>query len=130
MNKSQFQAKNRAVFSDAENMHRVRRRRHRPRISPRLVYPGHGPPLGKPIQINGVSYEFIGVLEPRKGRSSRIRSADKAVMVPYAPITSTSWMTTANTERHRRSRAAVVSGDQIRGVVRRRRNCALSIRQL
>jgi len=37
----------------------------------------------KPIQVDGVSYEVIGVLEPRKGQLVKDQSADKAVMVPY-----------------------------------------------
>src|SRR5260370_37882916 len=40
-------------------------------------------PLGKPLQVNGVSYEVIGVLEPRKGQLVKDQSADRAVMGPY-----------------------------------------------
>ena len=40
-------------------------------------------PLGKPIMIDGISYEVIGVLEPRKGQLVKDQSADRAVLVPY-----------------------------------------------
>src|SRR5947209_17740882 len=48
----------------------------------KTLYPDMDP-LGKPIQIDGVSCEVIGVLEPRKGQLVKDQSADKAVMVPY-----------------------------------------------
>src|SRR5947207_14247331 len=48
----------------------------------KTLYPDMDP-LGKLIQIDGISYEVIGVLEPRKGQLVKDQSADKAVMVPY-----------------------------------------------
>ncbi len=68
-------------FSDAENAHRADVAVIGPDVA-KTLYPGMEP-LGKPILISGVSYEVIGVLEPRKGQLVKDQSADKAVMVPY-----------------------------------------------
>src|SRR2546423_8434104 len=68
-------------FSDAENMHRADVAVIGPDIA-KTLYPDMEP-LGKPILISGISYEVIGVLEPRKGQLVKDQSADKAVMVPY-----------------------------------------------
>ncbi len=40
-------------------------------------------PLGKPILVNGVSYQVVGVLEKRKGQFFRDDSTDKVAVVPY-----------------------------------------------
>jgi putative ABC transport system permease protein len=84
-------------------------------------------PLGKPIQIDGVSYEVIGVLEPRKGQLVKDQSADKAVMVPYRTYhkhlpQDDENMIGAVAYPGRMSEAE----DQIRGVLRRRRNVPYS----
>jgi len=51
---------------------------HRPGYRQGPCTPGMEPASGKPIQINGVSYEVIGVLEPRKrASSSRINPRTK-----------------------------------------------------
>ncbi len=68
-------------FSDAENMHRAEVAVIGSDIA-KTLYPDIEP-LGKPILIDGASYEVIGVLEPRKGQLMKDQSADKAVMVPY-----------------------------------------------
>src|SRR4029077_6276644 len=70
--------RNGRFFSDAENAHRAD-------VavigadSAKTLYPDIEP-LGKPIMIGGVTYEVIGVLEPRKGGFVKDQSADKAVM--------------------------------------------------
>src|SRR5207245_7962658 len=84
-------------------------------------------PLGKPIQSDGVSYEVIGVLEPRKGQLVKDQSADKAVMVPYRTYhkhlpQDDENMIGAVAYPGRMSEAE----DQIRGVLRRRRNVPYS----
>ena len=68
-------------FSDAENMHRADVAVIGSDIA-KTLYPDMDP-LGKPIMIAGISYEVIGVLEPRKGQLVKDQSADRAVMVPY-----------------------------------------------
>jgi len=68
-------------FSEAENQHRADVAVIGPDIV-KTLYPD-GEPIGKPILIDGVSYEVIGVLEKRKGQLVKDQSADKAVLVPY-----------------------------------------------
>ncbi len=108
-------------FSDAENLHRADVAVIGPDIA-KTLYPD-GEPLGKPIMIAGVSYEVIGVLEPRKGQLVKDESADKAVMVPYRTYRK------HNPEDDEHMIGAVAyaglmseADDQIRGVLRRRRN--------
>jgi putative ABC transport system permease protein len=112
-------------FSDAENMHRADVAVIGPDIA-KTLYPDMDP-LGKPLMIQGVSYEVIGVLEPRKGQLVKDQSADKAVMVPYRSYRK------HNPEDDEHFIGAVAySGrmseaeDQIRGVLRRRRNVPYS----
>ncbi len=108
-------------FSDAENMHRSDVAIIGPDIA-KTLYP-EGEPLGKPILIDGVSYEVIGVLEPRKGQLFKDQSADKAVMVPYRTYRKhlpqdDEHLIGAVAYPGRMSEAE----DQIRSVLRRRRN--------
>src|SRR5207244_2124290 len=112
-------------FSDAENMHRADVAVIGPDIA-KTLYPDMDP-LGKPIQIDGVSYEVIGVLEPRKCQLVKDQSADKAVMVPYRTYhkhipQDDENMIGAVAYPGRMSEAE----DQIRGVLRRRRNVPYS----
>ncbi len=112
-------------FSDAENMHRADVAVIGPDIA-KTLYPDMDP-LGKPIQINGVSYEVIGVLEPRKGQLVKDQSADKAVMVPYR-----TYHKHLPQDDENMIGAVAYPGrmpeaeDQIRGVLRRRRNVPYS----
>src|SRR3977135_711375 len=108
-------------FSDAENMHRADVAVIGADIA-KTLYPDMDP-LGKPIQIDGISYEVIGVLEPRKGQLVKDQSADKPVMVPYRTYhkhlpQDDENMIGAVAYPGRMSEAE----DQIRGVLRRRRN--------
>jgi len=48
----------------------------------KALYPDEDP-LGKPILVDGVSYEVIGVLAARKGQLMKDQAADKALLVPY-----------------------------------------------
>jgi putative ABC transport system permease protein len=92
----------------------------------KTLYPDMDP-LGKPIQVNGVSYEVIGVLEPRKGQLVKDQSADKAVMVPYR-----TYHKHLPQDDENLIGAVAYPGqmpeaeDQIRGVLRRRRNVPYS----
>jgi ABC-type antimicrobial peptide transport system permease subunit len=112
-------------FSDAENLHRADVAVIGPDVA-KTLYPDIEP-LGKPILISGVSYEVIGVLEPRKGGIVKDQSADKAVMVPYRTYR----------KHHPQDDENFIGAvaypglmgedeDQIRGVLRRRRNVPYS----
>jgi len=108
-------------FSDAENMHRSDVAVIGPDVA-KTLYPDMNP-IGKPIMIAGVTYEVIGVLEPRKGQLVKDQSADKAVMVPYRSYRK------HNPEDDEHFIGAVAypglmpeAEDQIRSVLRRRRN--------
>jgi putative ABC transport system permease protein len=68
-------------FNEAENMHRADVAVIGPDIA-KTLYPGDEA-LGKPILVDGVTYEVIGVLEKRKGQLMKDQSADKSVIVPY-----------------------------------------------
>jgi putative ABC transport system permease protein len=112
-------------FSDAENMHRSDVAVIGSDVA-KTLYPDIEP-LGKPIMIDGVSYEVIGVLEPRKGGFVKDQSADKAVMVPYRTYHK------HNPKDDENFIGAVAypgrmpeAEDQIRGVLRRRRNVPYS----
>jgi len=112
-------------FSDAENAHRADVAVIGADIA-KTLYPDTEP-LGKPIMINGVTYEVIGVLEPRKGGFVKNQSADKTVMVPYRSYhkhipQDDEHFVGATAYPGRMSDAE----DQIRGVLRRRRNVPYS----
>ena len=108
-------------FTDAENLHRSDVAVIGSDVA-KTLYPDIDP-LGKSIMISGVTYEVIGVLEPRKGQLVKDQSADKAVMVPYRSYRK------HNPEDDEHFIGAVAypglmpeAEDQIRGVLRRRRN--------
>jgi putative ABC transport system permease protein len=108
-------------FSDAENDHRADVAVIGPDIAKKL-YPDDKA-IGKPILVDTVTYEVIGVTEPRKGQLVKDQSADKNVLVPFRTYRK------HNPEDDEVMIGAVaVSGhmseaeDQIRGVLRRRRN--------
>jgi putative ABC transport system permease protein len=108
-------------FSDAENMHRADVAVIGSDIA-KTLYPGVEP-LGKPIVVAGVSYEVIGVLEPRKGQLVKDQSADRTVLVPYRSYRRHNPMD----DEHLVGAVAYPgrmpeAEDQIRGVLRRRRN--------
>ena len=108
-------------FSDAENAHRADVAVIGPDVA-KTLYPD-GQPIGKPILVDTVTYEVIAVLEPRKGQLVKDQSADKGVLVPYRTY-----------RKHNPEDDEVMIGavavhghmseaeDQIRGVLRRRRN--------
>jgi len=112
-------------FSEAENEHRADVALIGPDVA-KALYPGMDP-LGKPIQIQGVTYEVIGVLEPRKGQLVKDQSADRGIMVPYRtyqkhhPADDENFVG-AVAYAGRMSEAE----DEIRGVLRRRRSVPYS----
>jgi len=112
-------------FSEAENNHRADVAVIGTDIA-KTLYPDMDP-LGKPIMIAGVTYEVIAVLQPRKGGFIKDQSADKAVMVPYRSYRK------HNPEDDEHFIGATAypgrmpeAEDQIRGLLRRRRNVPYS----
>jgi putative ABC transport system permease protein len=108
-------------FTDAENAHRADVVVIGPDVAKNL-YPDENP-IGKPLQIEGVTYEVIGVLEKRKGQLMKDQSADMAVRVPYRTYRK------HNPQDDEHFIAAVAypghmaeAEDQIRTILRRRRN--------
>jgi putative ABC transport system permease protein len=108
-------------ITEAENLHRRDVALIGPDIA-KALYPDEDP-LGKPVLVDGVSYEVIGVMAKRKGQLMKDQAADKAILVPYRTY-----------QKHRPGDdenligAAAFPGrmaeaqDEIRGVLRRRRN--------
>jgi putative ABC transport system permease protein len=82
-------------------------------------------PIGKPILVDGVSFQVIGVLERHKGQFFRDPQADKTVLVPYR-----SYRKHYPQNDEHFIGALVYPGkkpaaeDEIRGLLRRRRNVA------
>jgi putative ABC transport system permease protein len=111
-------------FTEAENMHRRDVAVIGSDVAKTLY---DGDPLGKPIMVDSVSYEVIGVLEPRKGGFVKDQSVDKAVMVPYRTYRKHN---PANDEHFLGAVAypglMSEAEDQIRGLLRRRRNVPYS----
>ena len=112
-------------FSEAENQHRADVALIGSDIA-KTLYPDIDP-LGKPILIDGVSYEVIGVLEPRKGQLVKDQSADRAVLVPYRTYQKHLPMDDENLVGAVAYPGRMAEAeDQIRGVLRRRRNVPYS----
>jgi len=108
-------------FSEVENLHRSDVAVIGPDIA-KTLYPDDNP-LGKPIMIDGVTYEVIGVLEKRKGQLMKDQSADKSVMVPYRTYRKHLPMDDENLIGAVAYPGKMAEAeDQIRGVLRRRRN--------
>ncbi|MGB2640661.1 MAG: ABC transporter permease [Candidatus Acidiferrum sp.] len=108
-------------ITEAENLHRSDVALIGPDLA-KALYPDEDP-LGKPILVDGVSYQVIGVLAARKGQLVKDQAADKALLVPYRTY-----------EKHRPGDNENLIGaqaypgrmpeaeDEIRGVLRRRRH--------
>ncbi len=85
-------------------------------------FPGHDG-IGKTITVEGVPYRVIGVLEERKGQLIKDQTADRTVKVPYH-----SYHKHYPADDEHFVGAEAYSGykdaaeDEIRGVLRRRRN--------
>jgi putative ABC transport system permease protein len=110
-------------FSDAENLHRVDVALIGWDVA-KTLFPDVDP-LGKPIMIAGVSYEVIGVLEPRKGGFVKDQSADKSVLVPYRTYRKHNPEDDENFIGAKAYAGQMAEAeDQIRAVLRRRRNVA------
>ncbi|HKV23737.1 MAG TPA: ABC transporter permease [Candidatus Acidoferrum sp.] len=107
-------------ITEAENLHRADVALIGPDLA-KALYPD-GDPIGKPILVDGVSYQVIGVLAARKGQLVKDQAADKAILVPYRTYQKHRPMDDENMIG-----AVAYSGrmpqaeDEIRGVLRRRR---------
>ena len=110
-------------FNEAENIHKVDVAVLGYDLKDALF--GAEDPIGKEVQVAGVTYQVIGILEKRKGTLMHDDSADKQVTVPY--------------ESYRRHHPAddehfvgalaypgmkAEAEDEARGILRRRRNVA------
>lgn len=104
----------------AENLHRSDVALIGPDLA-KALYPDEDP-LGKPILVDGVSYQVIGVLAARKGQLVKDQAADKVILVPYRTYQKHRPMDDENMIG-----AVAFAGrmpeaeDEIRGVLRRRR---------
>jgi len=80
-------------------------------------------PLGKPILVNGVNYEVIGVAAKHKGQFFRDEGGDKGVLVPYRSYRRHN---PADDEHFIGAQAypgrKAAAEDEIRGLLRRRRH--------
>jgi len=74
-------------FSDAENAHRADVAVIGPDVA-QTLYPDNKS-IGKPILVDTVTYEVIGVLEPRKGQLVKDSPPIKTSWFPIAPTANT-----------------------------------------
>ncbi|HWR36235.1 MAG TPA: ABC transporter permease [Clostridia bacterium] len=107
-------------FSEAEDMHRAEVAVLGWDLADTL-FPDHHA-VGKTVQVSGMTFEIIGVIEKRKGVFLRDSSADKEVIIPYRTY-----------KKHRpqdkenmisvqaEPGLKVAAEDEVRGVLRRRR---------
>jgi putative ABC transport system permease protein len=92
----------------------------------KTFFPAHDG-IGKIIQVDGVSYQVVGVLEKRKGQLFKDQSADRTVEVPY-----NSYRKHYPADDEHFIGAEAYDGykdaaeDEIRGLLRRRRNVPFS----
>ena len=80
-------------------------------------------PVGKPVEVGGVNYTVVGVLEKRKGQFFKDESADKVVVVPYGSYHKNNPQDDENfigAQAYPGRKAA--AEDEIIGLLRRRRN--------
>ncbi len=107
-------------ITEAENLHRSDVALIGPDLA-KALYPDENP-LGKPILVDGISYQVVGVLAARKGQLIKDQAADKAILVPYRTYQKHRPMDDENMVG-----AVAYPGrmpeaeDEIRGVLRRRR---------
>jgi len=108
-------------LTEAENLHRSEVALIGPDLA-KALFPDEDP-LGKPVLVDGVSYQVIGVMARRKGQLMKGYQTEKAILVPYRTY-----------QKHRPMDDENLIGavaypgrmaeaeDEIRGVLRRRRN--------
>jgi ABC-type antimicrobial peptide transport system permease subunit len=112
-------------FNEAENMHRTDVAVLGYDLKDALF--GAEDPLGKEVQVAGVPYKVVGILEKRKGTLMHDDSADKQVLVPYE---SYHRHHPADDEHFVGAQAypgmKAEAEDEIRGILRRRRGVPFS----
>jgi putative ABC transport system permease protein len=112
-------------FTEAENVHRADVALIGPGVA-KALYPDIDP-LGKPLQIQGLTYEVIGVLEPRKGQLVKNETADEEVIVPYRTYQKHHPADDENFVAAAAYKGRITEAeDEIRGVLRRRRSVPYS----
>jgi putative ABC transport system permease protein len=108
-------------FNEAEDLHRVDVAVLGYDLKDAL-FPNQDP-IGKEVQVSGVTYTVIGIMEKRKGSLMHDDSADKQVLVPYQtykrhhPADDEHFI---GVQAYAGQKAA--AEDEVRGILRRRRN--------
>ena len=105
----------------AENLHRSDVALIGPDLA-KALFPDEDP-LGKPILVDGVSYQVIGVMARRKGQLMKGDATEKAILVPYRTYQKHRPMDDENLIGAVAYPGRIAEAeDEIRGVLRRRRN--------
>jgi len=108
-------------LSEAENLHRSDVALIGPDLA-KALFPDEEP-LGKPILVDGVSYQVIGVMARRKGQLMKGDATEKAILVPYRTYQKHRPMDDENLIGAVAYPGRIAEAeDEIRGVLRRRRN--------
>jgi putative ABC transport system permease protein len=108
-------------LTEAENLHRSDVALIGPDLA-KALYPDEDP-LGKPILVDGVSYQVIGVMARRKGQLMKGEETEKAILVPYRTYQKHRPMDDENLIGAVAFPGRIAEAeDEIRGVLRRRRN--------
>ena len=108
-------------LTEAENFHRSDVALIGPDLA-KALYPDEDP-LGKPILVDGVSYQVIGVMARRKGQLMKGDATEKAILVPYRTYQKHRPMDDENMIGAVAFPGRIAEAeDEIRGVLRRRRN--------
>ena len=108
-------------LTEAENLHRSDVALIGPDLA-KALYPDEDP-LGKPILVDGVSYQVIGVMARRKGQLMKGDATEKAILVPYRTYQKHRPMDDENLIGAVAFPGRIAEAkDEIRGVLRRRRN--------
>jgi putative ABC transport system permease protein len=108
-------------LTEAENLHRSDVALIGPDLA-KALYPDEDP-LGKPILVDGVSYQVIGVMARRKGQLMKGEASEKAILVPYRTYQKHRPMDDENLIGAVAFPGRIAEAeDEIRGVLRRRRN--------
>jgi ABC-type antimicrobial peptide transport system permease subunit len=108
-------------LTEAENLHRSDVALIGPDLA-KALYPDEDP-LGKPILVDGVSYQVIGVMARRQGQLMKGEATEKAILVPYRTYQKHRPMDDENLIGAVAFPGRIAEAeDEIRGVLRRRRN--------
>ena len=107
-------------LTEAENLHRSEVALIGPDLA-NALFPDENP-LGKPVLVDGVSYEVIGVMARRKGQLMKGDATEKAILVPYRTYQKHRPMDDENLIGAVAYPGRIAQAeDEIRGLLRRRR---------